>query len=153
LHPFDLATNKVLTAVGRHEVRDWVDLLLCHQKLQPLPYLIYAAVGKDPGWQPSMVLEQLAATHRYRQAELNELSFSGSPPVAAELMQSWRRALSLAEQILQILPPEHLGTCVLTEAQTLLQVSDPSGLSALLPTLRFHSGRLYGAWPSFVHGK
>lgn len=27
LHPFDLATNKVLALVGRLEVRDWVDVL------------------------------------------------------------------------------------------------------------------------------
>jgi hypothetical protein len=29
LHPFDLATNKVLALVGRTEVRDWVDMVEC----------------------------------------------------------------------------------------------------------------------------
>jgi len=35
LHPFDLATNRVLAMAGRLEVRDWIDVLTCDQKLQP----------------------------------------------------------------------------------------------------------------------
>lgn len=27
LHPFDLATNKVLALIGRLEVRDWIDVI------------------------------------------------------------------------------------------------------------------------------
>ncbi|MBI5510277.1 MAG: hypothetical protein HY903_16085 [Deltaproteobacteria bacterium] len=36
LHPFDLATNKVLALVGRLEVRDWVDTILACDHIQPL---------------------------------------------------------------------------------------------------------------------
>ena len=43
LHPFDLATNKVLALVGRLEVRDWVDTIECGDRLQPLGYLAWAA--------------------------------------------------------------------------------------------------------------
>ena len=46
LHPYDLATNKVLAAVGRLEVRDWVDLIECHGRIQPLGYLAWGACGK-----------------------------------------------------------------------------------------------------------
>ena len=35
LHPFDLATNKVLAMAGRVEVRDWIDVLNCDERLQP----------------------------------------------------------------------------------------------------------------------
>ena len=49
LHPFDLATNKVLAMVGRLEVRDWVDVINADRRLQPLGYLLWAACGKDPG--------------------------------------------------------------------------------------------------------
>jgi hypothetical protein len=49
LHPIDLATNKVLALVGRLEVRDWVDVLECDARLQPLGYLAWAACSKDPG--------------------------------------------------------------------------------------------------------
>ena len=39
LHPFDLATNKVLALVGRVEARDWIDIIQCHLTVQPLGYL------------------------------------------------------------------------------------------------------------------
>ena len=39
LHPFDLATNKVLALVGRLEVRDWIDVIECSRRLQPLGFL------------------------------------------------------------------------------------------------------------------
>jgi hypothetical protein len=52
LHPFDLATNKVLALVGRLEVRDWVDLIHASERIQPLGYLAWAACGKDPGFSP-----------------------------------------------------------------------------------------------------
>ena len=45
LHPFDLATNKVLALIGRVEVRDWVDVLSCDERLQPFGYLAWAACG------------------------------------------------------------------------------------------------------------
>src|SRR5204863_278458 len=38
LHPFDLATNKVLALVGRVEARDWIDILQCDSAVQPLGY-------------------------------------------------------------------------------------------------------------------
>ena len=50
LHPFDLATNKMLALVGRLEVRDWVDIIECNSRVQPLGYLAWAACGKDPGF-------------------------------------------------------------------------------------------------------
>ncbi|MEO6402890.1 MAG: nucleotidyl transferase AbiEii/AbiGii toxin family protein, partial [Vicinamibacteria bacterium] len=50
LHPLDLATNKVLALVGRLEVRDWIDAIGSHERLQPLGYLAWAACGKDPGF-------------------------------------------------------------------------------------------------------
>ena len=48
LHPFDLATNKVLALVGRLEVRDWVDVIASDERVQPLGYLAWAAAGKVP---------------------------------------------------------------------------------------------------------
>jgi len=65
LHPFDLATNKVLALVGRLEVRDWVDLIHASDRLQPLGYLAWAACGKDPGFSPAGILEQAAPSTSY----------------------------------------------------------------------------------------
>ncbi len=49
LHPFDLATNKTLALIGRLEPRDWIDLIACHDRIQQLGFLCWAACGKDPG--------------------------------------------------------------------------------------------------------
>jgi hypothetical protein len=65
LHPVDLATNKVLALVGRLEVRDWVDVIECSERLQPLGYLAWAACGKDPGFSPAGILEHAAHSARY----------------------------------------------------------------------------------------
>ncbi len=72
LHPFDLATNKVLALAGRLEVRNWIDVLTCDEQLQPFGYLAYAACGKDPGYNPVSLLE-LAKRHPKRPA-----TYSGS---------------------------------------------------------------------------
>src|SRR5260370_37688965 len=85
LHPFDLATNIVLALVGRLEARDWVDVIACHQRIQRLGYLAWAASGKDPGFSPAAILEQAGRSARYSAVEIGELSFAGSSPESAEL--------------------------------------------------------------------
>ncbi len=85
LYPFDLATNKVLALVGRAEVRDWVDVLACHEHLQPLGYLAWAACGKDPGFTPQGILSEAARASRYTDEELSSLAFDGDVPSAADL--------------------------------------------------------------------
>jgi hypothetical protein len=58
LHPFDLATNKVLALVGRLEARDWLDVITSHERVQRLGFLAWAACGKDPGFGPSAILDE-----------------------------------------------------------------------------------------------
>ena len=91
LHPFDLATNKVLALVGRLEVRDWVDVIACDAAVQPLGYLAWAASAKDPGFGPGAILEAAARSSRYSADEVAELAFDGPPPDAAELSRSWHQ--------------------------------------------------------------
>lgn len=76
LHPFDLATNKVLALVGRLEVRDWVDVIASDERVQPLGYLAWAASGKDPGFGPGAILETAARTARYSADEVGQLEFT-----------------------------------------------------------------------------
>jgi hypothetical protein len=61
LHPIDLATNKVLALVGRLEVRDWIDVIESHDRLQSPGCLAWAACGKDPGFSPSAILRGSAS--------------------------------------------------------------------------------------------
>jgi hypothetical protein len=99
LHPFDLATNKVLALVGRREVRDFVDAMRCHDMVQPLGYLAWAASGKDPGLGPLAIIEEAARTTRYTQAEIDALDFDGPAPSAADLSTRWHRAVAEAREI------------------------------------------------------
>jgi len=141
LHPFDLATNKVLALVGRLEVRDWVDVITCHHRIQPLGYLAWAACGKDPGFTPQGILEQAGRSARYSAAEVASLSFAGPMPDAAELSRQWHTMLPGAQQLVEALPVAEVGKAVLNVSGELF-----TGVPAK-EQLLFHEGRIRGAWP------
>lgn len=147
LHAFDHATNKVLALAGRRKVRDWVDTIQCHDTLQPLGYLAWAASGKDPGLSPLFILEQAART-RYVQEELDQLQFEGPTPRAAELSARWHQAVDEARALIRLLPPDQVGRCVL-DHQGRLQAASPQALGGELGAGRvaFHEGRIRGAFP------
>ncbi len=149
LHPFDLATNKVLALVGRLEVRDWVDVIHCHDRVQPLGYLAWAACGKDPGFSPLAILEHAARSSRYSADEVAQLAFEGDPPDAVVLGRKWHVALSRASVLCAALPAAEVGRCVLDTAGR-LYTADPAVLDADLKrgAVRFHAGRLRGAMPA-----
>lgn len=148
LHPFDLATNKLLALVGRREVRDWVDLLQCHRHLQPLGYLAWAACGKDPGFGPASILEHAARTARFTSREIANLAFAGASPDAEKLCRQWHAALDEAPSIVEILPSAEVGTCVLTNGD--LCRLPPGELEAALRSraIRFRTGSIRGALPT-----
>jgi len=86
LHPFDLATNKVLALVGRVEARNWIDILRCDSAVQPLGYLAWAATGKDPGLAPDAILHRRGAPptalflgHRRRRLATSSTSSRHAP--------------------------------------------------------------------------
>ena len=151
LHPFDLATNKVLALIGRLEVRDWVDVIHCDRTLQPLGYLAWAACGKDPGFSPQAILQQAARSTRYSEEEVLSLDFEGSPPDAAELSKAWHRALEEAQKTIALLPPKEAGKCVLSKDDGLFR----GGFSELKVAvteerLHFHPGSIRGTLPTLV---
>lgn len=148
LHPFDLATNKVLALVGRLEARDWIDVMSCDERVQPLGYLAWAACGKDPGFSPSGILEQARRSSRYTNDEISSLSFEGPTPEAADLSRRWRNVLHAAQQIIDRLPAERVGSAVLTSEGELFRGSAPELTRALdSDRLAFHNGVIGGAWP------
>ena len=148
LHPFDLATNKVLALVGRLEPRDWFDVLWVDDHLQPLGYLAWAAAGKDPGFGPGGILAAASRTGRYSQAEVEALEFAGDPPDAQSLGRRWREVLERAEDVIRRLPTDSVGRCVLSSSGELF-----TGTSAELDramaagSLWFHPGSIGGALP------
>lgn len=151
LHPFDLATNKVLALVGRLEPRDWVDVIECNDRLQPLGYLAWAASGKDPGFTPAGILAEAARTSRYSAAEIDALDFSGARPDVAELSRRWHAMLALATRLVEALPAADVGRCVLDASAALFR-GDLAELRQALAerTLTFHPGSIGGALPRVV---
>jgi len=151
LHPFDLATNKVLALVGRVEVRDFVDVLESSEKIQPLGYLAWAASGKDPGFNPVSILEHAARSVRYSADEVRSLDFGGLPPDAAELGRRWRIYLEEARRVVEALPAETAGRCVLRRDGLLYREATnrlPSDLAE--GGLVFHQGSIRGALPDLM---
>jgi hypothetical protein len=151
LHPFDLATNKVLALVGRLEVRDWVDVIASDEHIQPLGYLAWAASGKDPGFGPGAILEAAARSNRHSAEEIGQLAFAGEPPDAAEVGRAWHRILATARETIAVLPPDEVGTCVLDLVGAPVQES-PSGLVRMLERgeVRYHHGSIRGALPRLI---
>lgn len=149
LHPFDLATNKLLALVGRREPRDWIDLLQCHRALQPLGYLAWAAAGKDPGFSPLALLGEARRSARYTQDDLDGLDFDGAPPQASESSRVWHGALDEATAIVSNLPAGQAGTCVLDDQGHLLTLP-PAALESALGegSVAYHRGHIRGAWPT-----
>lgn len=151
LHPFDLATNKVLALVGRLEVRDWIDLITCHDRIQRFGYLAWAACGKDPGFSPAMVLEEAGRANRHSAQEVGDLSFHGDPPDIGQLSRQWHGMLAEARQLLAVLPSKEAGKCVLAMngevySGGLTELCDDLAKDAVL----FHSGCIRGAYPQIA---
>lgn len=149
LHPFDLATNKTLATVGRGEVRAWIDLLHCDVSLQPLGYLVWAACGKDPGYNPRSILA-LSGRHHYSQAEVEALDFEGVPPDAGALGRHWHEALTTASGICDCLPAERVGTCVLDDGGLFRGGPEHLADAVRKGRLSFHEGRIGGSWPTMA---
>lgn len=151
LHPFDLATNKVLALVGRLEVRDWVDVIHCDEEIQPFGYLVWAACGKDPGLNPSMILEEAGRSARYTVDEVAELAFEGPAPDAGQLSCRWKKMLAAARDIIDLLPSDRSGMCVLDPVGQLFR-GNAGQLKAAVSGqhLGFHAGCVRGAFPRVV---
>ncbi len=150
LHPFDLATNKVLAMAGRLEVRDFIDLVTCCEQIQPLGYLVWAACGKDPGFGPPALLQEIRRGGRYSQAEIDLLDFDGVAPNAGKIGRRWRQQLKEADAICELLPFDEVGLAVVMEDRKLCLLDEPALAEALKKkTIGFHRGTIGGAWPVF----
>jgi hypothetical protein len=108
LHPTDLAINKVLALAGRDEPRDFVDMLFVHRRVLPLGALCWAAVGKDPGFNPLSLLELLKRRGRYRPEDFTRLHLA-EPFDLPAAKDTWLAALADADAFVRARPPEEAG--------------------------------------------
>ncbi len=151
LHPFDLATNKILALIGRVEVRDWIDALTCHHKVAPLGLLAWAACGKDEGWNPLLIIEEAVRTSSYSREEILELDWGGQPPDFVALKSQWREAIADAKYLIELLPPEETGRAVMNSQGVPFRGNSAQLKNALdNGELNFHQGHIGGAWPELI---
>ena len=108
LHEVDLAINKVLALAGRNEARDFVDILHIHEHVLPLGAVVWAASGKDPGFSPLSLLEQLRRRGRFRQEDFDRLALA-EPLDAQEAKKKWLAMLDQAEAFIRSRPAEEVG--------------------------------------------
>ena len=108
LHGVDLAINKVLALAGRDEARDFVDILYAHEHVLPLGAMVWAAVGKDPGFTPASLVEQLKRRGRYQPEEIDRLALA-APFDPIESKDAWRKALTDADNFIRSRPHDEVG--------------------------------------------
>lgn len=103
LHPVDLATNKLLAAEGRNEVRDAVDLMTVGDRILPLGANAWASAAKSPGITPHGLIEGFRARARFSDAHLSQERLS--KPISASDLNAWiRRACDEASAWLRHVP-------------------------------------------------
>jgi hypothetical protein len=141
LHPVDLATNKVMAAAGRREVRDLVDLATVHATILPLGAVIWAAVEKSPGFTPEGLIAEIRRNANYPAEDWRAL-LSSQPIDPKDITMRLRSALDEAESFVTRMPTGKMGLLFLKDGQVVLP--DP----ACLPDYQTHAGQRRGQWPS-----
>lgn len=150
LHPFDLATNKLLALAGRRVPRDWVDMIACCESIQPLGLLAWAATGKDVGLTPNFILDMAART-TYSQKELDLVVRCEQPLDVAEIARKWHEFIWEAREVVRILPSDQVGKVVMTREGDLFKGTIDELANAIRhDELIYHEGELGGAWPTVV---
>lgn len=141
LHPVDLATNKVMTAAGRREVRDLVDLVTIHETILPLGAVIWAAAEKSPGFTPEGLIAEIRRNANYPAAEWNALQMS-EPIDPKAITTRLRTALDDAESFVTRMPTDKVGLLFLQSSKVVQP--DPDRLQ----DYQTHAGQRRGQWPS-----
>jgi hypothetical protein len=143
LHKADLAVNKVLALGGRTEIRDYLDALMLDETYLSLGALVWAACGKDAGFTPALLLDQMNQHVRFRDSDLQTEKLA-RPVDLRELKKQWLAAGQAAATLFDHLPEEELG-CLYLNARN--EPVTPSPDDAAFATLRRHRGCIRGAWP------
>jgi hypothetical protein len=145
LHPIDLATNKVLTLAGRDEPRDLLDTVYLHENVLPLGALVWAAVGKDPGYAPLSLLEMLRRRGRIRPEDLARFDLA-VPIDLVQFKATWNAALQEAEDFVRSRPPAESGCLYFSASKRNFVSPDPMDAGDTAP----HFGRPGGVLPGLI---
>jgi hypothetical protein len=141
LHPFDALANKALAMGARAETRDLVDIV-SHASQFPLHAVVWAACGKDPGWTPLLLLEQMRRNARVEPSAIAEMKSTIEP---TKLKIRWLQLSEDAEtKLLQAAGHNaEIGVAFLSPDGTVVWHEAP-GATAQRPTLGGVLPRLAG---------
>lgn len=143
LHPIDLAVNKMLALAGRDEPRDFLDILFIHDTILPIGALVWAAVGKDPGFTPQSLLEIIQRRGRYQPDDFTRLHLTEPVDLVAN-KKKWLQALDECSQFISTRPITEAGC--LYYSPTLKRFFMPTAGEAAMP----HFGTPGGVIPVFL---
>ncbi len=142
LHPIDLAINKVLTLAGREEPRDLIDVLAAHENILPFSALVWAAPGKDPGFNPLSLLGMLRRRSKYRPEDFKRVLLH-KPIDVGQLKEQWTSMLDAAEVEMAWPPADEVGCLYYSHATKAF--SWPNG-AGVVP----HYATRGGVWPQVI---
>ncbi|MDZ4402690.1 nucleotidyl transferase AbiEii/AbiGii toxin family protein [Prosthecobacter sp.] len=144
LHLFDMATNKALALAARSVTRDYIDIVELH-KTYPLPAIIWAACGKDPGYSPMLLLEMMRRFARIHPDKISAIQARQIDQVALKI--AWTDMHVYAEEEMTRLadtqPDMPIGVAF-------VDVNGQPGWIGTDPTLKIHRPSIRGCLPT-VH--
>ena len=144
LHPVDLATNKLLAAEGRNEVRDAIDLMTVDAKIMPLGATAWAAAAKSPGLTPDGIIEALRARARFTDAHLSQERLARR--ISAAELNTWLRSTCDAARAWLGTVPQGYDFGLFVDPHG--RPGQPDFSQPDAAAWRIHEGRRGGAWPS-----
>lgn len=124
LHPIDLAINKVLALVGRNEARDYLDVHECDSRILSLGALVWAACGKDPGFNPNSMLELLRRKGSYRKDDFLGLNLAREINLES-LKSRWIEMLNECENLISKLPASEVGCLYYSKSKAKFVTPEP----------------------------
>lgn len=143
LHDADAATNKVLAAIARRKVRDFIDLMQVDRTYMPLGVAVWAAVAKDEGWTPELMMQELRRNSRINPETLGPLLLV-EPQNPVKLKAEWLACFARAEALMATFPPESFGSLFLAPD------GQPARGEKYDPAWKPHFGSVKGAWPTIA---
>ena len=146
LHDIDLAINKCLALANRSVIRDALDIIELHSNILPLPTIISAACGKDPGFTPDLMLEMIQRHMTFTPDQLAAESLT-KPVDPVKLKKDLLTLLEKTRKILRDVPAKNIG-CLFTDKNGNV-VKDLSKLNQYQHSP--HHGTVRGSWPKVVN--
>jgi hypothetical protein len=142
LHLFDMATNKALALSARMETRDYVDMVELTRRY-PLEAIVWAACGKDPGFNPLSLLKMMIRFARIDPLELDKIQARKLDPIA--LKEEWIAASDRAREEITLLADEQLDMPI---GVAFVDAKGEPGWIRTNPALKVHHPSLRGCWPT-----